>query len=185
MGKALYAGTGSQHCVYLQQFPVTISSNRPESLEMLINGLRCATRKSTYMARSVKSHWGRGIRLDLVRSLKTGSDAQVLRVSRWWGTTGRRLSVLVSGFISGVRGGSGGAGGSWEVDVKVVPLGPACCIRLTFHFISFLLYFSARYLNTRKTHSHVLLPFNSQLGIRKLERWGELHRENTSVTKRK
>lgn len=35
------------------------------------------------------------------------------------------------------------------------------------------------------THSHVALPFNSQLGVRKLECWGELHRENTSVTKMK
>lgn len=35
-----------------------------------------------------------------------------------------------------------------------------------------------------QTHSHGQLPFNSQLGIRKLECWGELHKKNINVNKK-
>lgn len=72
----------------------------------------------------------------------------------------------------------------WDLNVRVALVWPC-----TLHkaYLSFSLSISLPLLcpltQHTQTHSHRLLPFNSQLGIRKLERWGELHKENTNVKK--
>lgn len=73
--------------------------------------------------------------------------------------------------------------GQWGGGDYIVLFGPPCCMRLTSRFLSLYPLLCPLTQHTQ-THSHGLLPFNSQLGIRKLERWGELHKENTNVKKK-
>lgn len=112
-----------------------------------------------------------GNRRDLSELSEDRSDTQVL-FSQWCGTT-VCLFVCVLGSILGAVGGGG----------YIVLFGPPCCMRITSRSLS-LYPLLCPLTQHKQTHSHGLLPFNSQLGIRKLERWGELHKENTNVKKK-
>lgn len=124
-GKALYAGTGSLHLISSHQFPpVPISPNRPESIEMLSNGLRCATHGSTYSTwRDQKVRLRPGNRRDPMRSVRT----RVMHRSHVLaGAREQQLAVCPFGVGLGIGGegewgwwgGGGGAGvgsrtGTW------------------------------------------------------------------------
>lgn len=75
-----------------------------------------------------------------------------------------------------IRGIGGGAGG-YAVNVTVL-FSPSCALLKAY--LSSPLFLTQR----AQTHSHGQLPFNSQLGIRKLECWGELHKKNINVNKK-
>lgn len=117
-------------------------------------------------------------------------DAQVPCVSRRQGTTARRLSIWCRAWYrwGGGEGGGGGGGAGLGREPGCGAARPCMLLEACVSFFSLCCFQPTpppRSFHAHITHSHVPLPFNSQLGVRKLECWGELHRENTSVTKMK
>lgn len=173
-GQSIVCWYSFSHTFCLPLFPLTVS-NRPESIQMFIDGLQWATHYSTYMMRS-ESH---------LEDRKWASPSWALvtaviwvLVSQWCGTAGLPFFVCVVGLH---KMGSRGAGNMHWVGNVIVLFGPPCCVGLAFFFSQFLTPLTQH----TQTHSHGQLPFNSQLGIRKLERWGELHKESTNVNKKR
>lgn len=117
-----------------------------------------------------KSHWGQEIGVTFLSSLKTG----VIHRSCSASDVGQQFAF--SSVCWAPYWGQWGGG-------YIVLFGPPCCMRITSRSLS-LYPLLCPLTQHKQTHSHGLLPFNSQLGIRKLERWGELHKENTNVKKK-
>lgn len=99
-----------------------------------------------------KVTWWPGNRLDpfwLTSLSRYRSDTQVL-FSQWCGTTGYLLSVCWGSYQGQWR--SRGYT-EWDLNVRVAPVGPARCIRLTSHFLCLFLSLS--------TSFPLLCPLNS------------------------
>lgn len=161
--------------LFVARLPLSISS-RPKWIQMLSkwSPARCTMHRTR---RQQKPALRPGNRLDATALSRNGYVEAWLSCLMWGNSFAFCCRFFLLIFWLYIRG-SGGA--RWCSDIWMSLCCSALACALHKAYLSFPLFLTQH----AQTHSHGQLPFNSQLGVRKLECWGELHKKNINVNKK-